>query len=106
MMTRIGTTTGAYLGEPTTSSLDLFVLTAVTLDTRREYFLDGGGRLAKDDRANLLHAAGHRRCSIDLSGYLCRQVRDGNSLPSPRHNTTGHGLTSEEQSLTRCSVVD
>jgi hypothetical protein len=40
----------------------------------REYFLDAGGRLAKEVRANHLKAAGHRRCSIDLSSFLCKQV--------------------------------
>jgi hypothetical protein len=40
----------------------------------REYFLDAGGRLAKEDRIKLLVAAGHRRCSVDLSSYRCRQV--------------------------------
>lgn len=40
----------------------------------REYFLDGGGRLVKEAREKLLVTAGHRRCSVDLSSYFCRQV--------------------------------
>jgi len=40
----------------------------------REYFLEGGGHIEVEQRIFHLRAAGHRRCSIDFSSFICRQV--------------------------------
>ena len=40
----------------------------------REYFIDAGGHLSIEARVKILRDCGHRRCSIDLSSFLCRQV--------------------------------